>query len=337
MKSFIKPKYFVSIFLFIFLFQLIGILGLLIIPQPTQAIDAPKLQVTIPGLNLSPVEPPKEGQESVSIPWIGEYIQAIYKWAIGIVGIVAAVVLMVAGVMWITAAGNATRVSEAKAWITAAITGLILALCSWMILNTINPDLINLKPIKVKVVNEIINGCCENNGNLIGENMTKDACIKNNATNKWLEEGEWNGKKYITGSNGETCNDNSDCKKILTCVKSVKKCSDRELGSACDNFAPCHSNSTCKEGLTKCENNTCVCTNEILEGKNSCEGKADLTDCQITKGQIISYGTCYNGTCYVGDLGDPCGNQAGSTCKESCDNTDYGGGDCKGTLDCCEI
>jgi len=41
----------------------------------------------------------------------------------GIIGILAALALMIGGVIWLIAAGNASRISEAKAWIGASLTG----------------------------------------------------------------------------------------------------------------------------------------------------------------------------------------------------------------------
>lgn len=80
---------------------------------------------------------------------IAEYIEVIYKYAIGIVGIVAAVVLMIGGVIWLTAGGNTTKVGEAKAWIGASLTGLVLVLTSYMILSQINPNLTEFKPTPI--------------------------------------------------------------------------------------------------------------------------------------------------------------------------------------------
>lgn len=95
---------------------------------------------------------------------IAKYIRTIYKYAIGVVGIVAAVVLMIGGMLWITAAGNADRVSEAKAWIGASLTGLVLTLCSYLILATVNPALVNFTITPVKKVETLSGdssmGCC---------------------------------------------------------------------------------------------------------------------------------------------------------------------------------
>ncbi|MDO8593265.1 MAG: lytic transglycosylase domain-containing protein [bacterium] len=119
----------------------------------------PDLQIDIGGLkdilkNSKPLQcgTDQAGNQAYCINWIGEYIAGIYKYAIGIVGILAAVVLMIGGLLWIVAGGNATAIGEAKAWIGASLTGLIIALASYMILYQVNPDLLNLKPIRVAVV-----------------------------------------------------------------------------------------------------------------------------------------------------------------------------------------
>jgi len=83
---------------------------------------------------------------------IGDYIKNIYRYAIGGVGILATVVMMFGGFVWITAGGNASRVGDAKAWIGAALSGLVLALASYLILNTINPALVNFNDQEIRTV-----------------------------------------------------------------------------------------------------------------------------------------------------------------------------------------
>jgi hypothetical protein len=70
----------------------------------------------------------------------------------GVVGILAALALMIGGVIYLTSAGNATRISEAKSWITGALTGMLIMFTSYVLLNEVNPDLIGFKPIKLSVV-----------------------------------------------------------------------------------------------------------------------------------------------------------------------------------------
>lgn len=83
---------------------------------------------------------------------IADYIKVLYKYAIGAVGIIAAVVLMIGGVIWLTAGGSATRVTMAKDFIGSSLTGLVLVLCSYIIFYQINPDLVRLKVTDIKPV-----------------------------------------------------------------------------------------------------------------------------------------------------------------------------------------
>jgi hypothetical protein len=124
-------------------------------------IKMPELQVNLPNFTSANFKAPTcvttdTGVQMCENTWISEYIAAIYKYAISIVGILAAVVLMFGGLLWLTAGGNATRVGEAKAWIGASLTGLVIALTSYSILYQINPDLVSIKSISTAVVKEDI-------------------------------------------------------------------------------------------------------------------------------------------------------------------------------------
>ncbi|MFH1662209.1 MAG: pilin [Candidatus Falkowbacteria bacterium] len=95
---------------------------------------------------------------------IANYITVIYKYAIGIVGILATVVMMYGGVLWIMAGGSPERVTNAKSWIVASVTGLVLALTSYTILYTINPALVEFRITNVRQVKDktVDNTCSEN-------------------------------------------------------------------------------------------------------------------------------------------------------------------------------
>ena|SRR3990167_4691094 len=72
----------------------------------------------------------------------GELISNIYVFGMGLVAISALVVLVAAGVWYMSAGDNAGRAGEAKKWMGNAIFGLVLALLSWLILYTINPNFV---------------------------------------------------------------------------------------------------------------------------------------------------------------------------------------------------
>jgi hypothetical protein len=117
----------------------------------------PTLQIPIPGVpgltNFAKVEiKGPEGERYVYIPWISQYIAAIYGWAMGIVGILATVMILWGGIIYLTAGGIPERISTAKDYITSAIAGLLLAFGSYLLLYTINPSLVKFGAMKIKVV-----------------------------------------------------------------------------------------------------------------------------------------------------------------------------------------
>ena len=86
---------------------------------------------------------------------LGEFIKKVYAYGVGITAILATVVLMIGGFQWIIAGGSGEKIGEAKAWITASLSGLVLALSSYMILNLINPDLVNFSVRSIKLIERI--------------------------------------------------------------------------------------------------------------------------------------------------------------------------------------
>jgi uncharacterized membrane protein YgcG len=65
----------------------------------------------------------------------------LYKFGVSAVAVLAFVVLVWGGFVWLTSGGNMSRVDSAKEWIMGSILGLIIALGSFILLNTINPQL----------------------------------------------------------------------------------------------------------------------------------------------------------------------------------------------------
>ncbi len=186
-KSIAPQIFFVATIIFIG-FLLIALL----LPTQTNAtpnsstpnLTIPDLKIPIPTMEkFTAISACPGDSTKLCIPWIGQYISGVYKYATGIVGILATVILMFGGVRWLTAGGSAEAVSDAKAWIGASLTGLVLVMCSYLILSTINPDLVNLKPIKLPKIKPIDStpGCCEywrDREKNIGacERLTNDQC-----------------------------------------------------------------------------------------------------------------------------------------------------------------
>jgi len=71
-------------------------------------------------------------------------VQYFYEWGIALGGLAAFIALIIGGFQYLTSMGEPARLAEAKDRIRSAFLGLILLLSSWLILNTINPQLTTL-------------------------------------------------------------------------------------------------------------------------------------------------------------------------------------------------
>jgi len=139
----------------------------------------PEFQIPIDTITLTQANcsgPDNSGQ--CEIPWIAEYIKGIYQYGLGIGGILAAIVLMAGGVLWLISAGDVSRISQAKDLIIGSITGLIILLGTYLILTQINPKLTNLKAISVKMIERIVIQPIKNGSD--SSLNTSDKCADNN-------------------------------------------------------------------------------------------------------------------------------------------------------------
>lgn len=96
-----------------------------------------------------------QASKTLDIPWLAQYIVGVYKYAVGIAGVLAAVMMMIGGIQYLTAGGDAGRVSKGKEKISDALLGLFLVLGTYMILNVINPDLTKLQGLRVESIARI--------------------------------------------------------------------------------------------------------------------------------------------------------------------------------------
>lgn len=107
-------------------------------------------QVKIPGLAELSTVTCDTGE--CKIPWISEYIFGVYTYLLGIAAVVAVVILMAAGLLWIVSGGDATKIGQAKTMIVSSITGLLLLISISLLLSYINPDLIKLNSVGLSII-----------------------------------------------------------------------------------------------------------------------------------------------------------------------------------------
>lgn len=95
---------------------------------------------------LAPIGDLKEAPNNM-----GDYFNTIFLIAIGLCGALAVVMIVIGGVQYMGDESIFGK-TEAKSRITSAILGLLIALGSWVLLNTINPDLLGNKGVNIKQV-----------------------------------------------------------------------------------------------------------------------------------------------------------------------------------------
>ena len=238
---------------------------------------------------------------------LARYIQAIYNYALAIISILAAIVLMGGGLMWLTSGGDSGRVTKAKEMIIGSLSGLVIIFCAWIILNTVNPELLKLKSIDSVVINKITMTCCEKDGKaeiIIG---------------------------YQTNSNNVKCElPVLGCCIVRTGGGRILSCSNSMESNCRSNFI----NLNCTQVISNLKEDLGSNCPDTCSSLGIKDGDRCFND-QYTSA------VCYNGICWAGKgfLNEPCGSDTGSVCKlnKDCDRRSSGGRDCEGlSLACCK-
>jgi len=155
----------------------------------------PTLQVNFNGLQEKLSEPKCEtddnGNYQCKVFWLSEYVINIYDYGVKIAGILAALVLMAGGILWLVSGGDSSKITQAKELIIGAISGLVILLSSYIILAQINPDLINFQPITLGRL-EKIDGLAQAKTSEKANRFVSAGC----ATDEELEKGV---EFYATG------------------------------------------------------------------------------------------------------------------------------------------
>jgi hypothetical protein len=68
----------------------------------------------------------------------------IIQWVLGLLGLIAVIMILYGGFIWMTAGGNEDKVSTAKKIITAAVVGLIVILLAWAIVTFVVKTAVNV-------------------------------------------------------------------------------------------------------------------------------------------------------------------------------------------------
>lgn len=306
-----------------FLISFLFLTGILITRNEISAGEVSDIkftpQLTIPGSNFEAKkemkvssEFTKDGVVYEQTTLFSEYVGSFYRYGITIVGLLATVMLMAGGIVWLTSTGNQSKIAKAKEMIFGSLIGMGILYSSYLILSTINPDLVKLKPLET-----------------ISISKSEDS---DKTFDEMKEENEKDWKDSDTGCclipdvllpdqvQRYTCVDNTN---RAVCKKSWRPGTE---GSLMKN--------------QKCSTNDACFTNTY-----SCKPGSKQGDWCIDKNGNDVTGYCYWNVCYPkvqAELGMPCGNEMNATCHKgsvSCptgyNHDAFGGADCVSGARCC--
>lgn len=335
-----------------------GFLFLISIAQPINAaieIEDVKFtpQIGIPGSEFQQGKAVEVGGVSVkgenkvlTANLISRYVNSFYSWGLSILGILAVLILMTGGILWLTSRGDNGQIEKAKKMISGSLFGSLLLLGAWFILNTINPDLVKPASIEITTINK-----------------------KSIDTSDFLDEAEK--FKFVCLSGSLTCANTTpptvnvdiqacydkygshDCKypeKAWCC--GLNSDSEEKANALCvgkQNGTPCQINETALMGTGYCSNNVCkpcIYFGKECDNNYECLG-ASLLICGYGETSGVEYASdCNSGYCAgrtEENEGGSCGPNFEGRCYSytgiySCpqDTKAYSGGtQCGKGLKCC--
>jgi len=315
---------FVKIFLLTFLSLQIISAGLLFSAPKIASADIKESlkfspNVSIPNLinKGESIDVGKENNGQMESDLLAKYIKAIYDYGMMIAGILAAIVLMAGGIIWLTSGGDSGKVGQAKELITGSVVGLVILFSSWIILNTVNPDLLSLRPISTEYIEKAVSGCCQSSN--AAEIMSKKECDAFAGTTFYESTGE-----FTYSVSGTTCvKDMIKCFIKKDCNEKVEFCfnyingKQKEIRENCGSYF----NNQIKL-LSEIKEVSCSKVSECRGNQLSCQNIEDGESCpDVEKSGILNDisldGYCYGGYCYTG-LGEEssrCGTKPGAYCS----------------------
>ena len=153
---------------------------------------------------------------------IARYITAIYDYGISVAGILAAIMLMAGGVIWLTSGGDSGKVEQAKKIIIGSITGIFILFSAYIILNTINPALVKMQGVPLIIPKNITFfkvTCCD-------PKKPQTYTVKSFDGKNIIMDGEKKGQEVSCPANAPECkgdnvctNYSNDDKAKYSCIK----------------------------------------------------------------------------------------------------------------------
>jgi len=205
----------------------------------------------------------------------GELIAKLYVYGMGLVGISALIVLVAGGVLYLTAGDNESRVKQARTYMGNAVFGLVIALLSWLILYTINPDLVQKLKLQLKPIAMCAGGqiWCEP----LNKCTTENQCVQQGFG---IQCACPDGLKCVKDSCPSGCNPTGNQFNIAT--PSNPDCNGLACPGGTTPSCQCPSGTTpvCVSGIMRCQTSSTANCNNVPASQRPC-GQTPSCSCPI--------------------------------------------------------
>jgi len=171
------------------------------------------------------------------------YIRNFYFFSIGAGMLVATVLIMIGGMIWVTSAGNQGRIGKAKEYIVNAIIGVILLLGAFTILQLINPNFVNLAPFEFPDLTVTLRPCLHN----LDENRFRCSMATENSCTNTLH-GEFRADAALCADLCVVINRDGTCSRTSSLASRLLSQSNQQIG-ACTFTRPTREYSECLDGV----------------------------------------------------------------------------------------
>lgn len=111
----------------------------------------PNLNVDIPNF-AGFTTPGYDADGNLEVNFLGQYVDALYRFAIPVMALLAVIMLMIGGLQYILARGRPEAIKQAKDRIKNAVIGLVLLFAAYDIAYLINPDFVAFKSLSIRNV-----------------------------------------------------------------------------------------------------------------------------------------------------------------------------------------
>lgn len=114
----------------------------------------PKLNIRIPGLEYADPKQTLDAEGYIYVPYLGQFVAAIYKFGLAVASIVAVVMLMNNGFKIVMSASGEDKANGIKR-VGQILVGIVILWGSYAILYALNPNLVAFKALRVKYVEPV--------------------------------------------------------------------------------------------------------------------------------------------------------------------------------------